>query len=277
MKHKICIVSVLLVSQFAAGIGFSLPAHALSSGSGTMIEQGFDTCQDPTTSQTLAFWNGTPYYWIGTYIGGVDMGCSQPNLSSGWLNTVHGQGWQFEFIWVGMQPPNSGYINQFSTDPSTAYSQGQSEAANAVGKLENLGVTNSAQNTALVYDIEAVNGYQTAVNSFVQGWTNYLNSAPAQVPGVYGSVCGSNLVALASLSPPPTFIWGAEPNGNLSTSDLYHGGCGVPNGDWTNHQRLKQYTAGHNETHNGVTLLVDDDCANGPTDPSGGGTNNSCL
>jgi hypothetical protein len=258
------------------------PSYALSSGDGTMIEQGFDTACDPTTSQTQAFWLGTPYWWIGTYIGGIDMLCNpQPNLSASWLNTVNGQGWQFEFIWVGPQPPGTAYANQFSTNPTTAYSQGKTEGVNAYVELSStLAVSNSAANTAVVYDLDAVNTqYQSAVNSFISGWIYQLHLPTAQTAGVYGSVCGANLGALATLSPPPDFIWGAWYNGNMSTSNLDGGGCGVPNGDWASHQRLKQYNNTHKETWNNVALYVDDDCANGPTSPAGSGVyhNNGCL
>jgi hypothetical protein len=205
------------------------------------------------------------------------MSCTQPNLSSGYLNTVNSQGWSFEFIWVGPQAPGTGYAHQFSSTPSTAYTQGQNEASSAYNKLLSLGIGNSAANTAIVYDLDAVNTtYQSAVNSFISGWINILHISPAQKAGVYGSVCGSNLNALRNLSPYPDFIWGAYYNGNPSTSNLYTGTCGVTSGNWINHQRLKQYNNTHNETWGGVTLSVDDDCANGPTDPTGVGTDTAC-
>lgn len=277
--HLRILVVAALIALVIATMQTPPPAKALSNGSGTAETKGFDTCQDPTQSQMQAFWNGTPYYWLGTYIGGALMGCSQPNLSATWLNNVRNQGWNFEFIWVGPQPPCSGYRVTFSSNPSTAYSQGQNEAISAYDQLLNLGVTNNALNTALVYDLEtAPSSCQSATNSFIQGWIDQLHVSPAQVAGVYGSVCGSSLQSYAGLSHPPNFIWGAYYDGNPSTSDLSAGGCGVPSGDWTNHQRLKQYNNSHNETWNGVTLSVDDDCANGPVDPSGNGAvDNSCL
>lgn len=267
-----------VVAPLVLGVVVSAPAYALPGGSGTSESKGFDSCQDPTAGQMQAFWNGTPYWWLGTYIGGISMGCSQPNLSSGWLNTVNGQGWGFEFIWVGPQAPGTGFAHQFSTNPSTAYQQGKNEAASAwVTLTSTLGVTNGATNTALVYDLDAVNtAYQSAVNSFIAGWIYQLHLAPAQLAGVYGSVCGSNLNALAGLSPPPDFIWGAWYNGNPSTSNLNGGGCGVANGNWVYHQRLKQYTNTHNETWNGVTLSIDNDCANGPVDPYSQPTDPAC-
>jgi len=268
-----------LVALVVTTLHAPAPAKALSNGSGTIETKGFDTCQDPTEGQMQAFWNGTPYWWLGTYIGGSEMGCSQPNLNATWLNDVRNQGWNFEFIWVGPQSPCTSYRYTFSSNPSTAYTQGQNEASSAWTTLTNLGITNGALHTAIVYDLESSpSGCQSATNSFIQGWINELHISPAQVAGVYGSVCGSSLQSYASLNPPPDFIWGAYYDGNSSTSDLWAGSCGVPSGDWVYHQRLKQYNNTHYETWNGVTLSVDDDCANGPVDPSGNGAvDNSCL
>src|SRR5258708_23691519 len=52
--------------------------------------RGLDTCQDPTVSQMQAFWNSTPYWNWYVYIGGSTMSCSQPNLSTSWIQTVTG-------------------------------------------------------------------------------------------------------------------------------------------------------------------------------------------
>ena len=274
MKPLFRLASTLAAIPLLFGIASSTPAYALTNGSGIDQGKGFDTCQDPTAAQMQAFWTGTPYFWLGTYIGGSLMACSQPNLSSSWVTTVNNQGWDFEFIWVGPEPPCTGYASRFSSDPATAYQQGRNEAVSAWNTLTNtLGITNGASGTALVYDLESSpSSCQSATNSFIAGWDYQLQLTPDQKAGVYGAVCGSYLEAYASISSVPDFVWGAWWNGNPSTSNLDGGGCGVPNGSWGYHQRLKQYQGGHNETWNGVTLNVDSDCANGPTDPSGTGT-----
>ena len=51
-----------------------------------------------------------------------------------------------------------------------------------------------------------------------------------------------------------------------TTSDPY-----VPSGDWANHQRLHQYSGGHNETYGGVTLNIDGDYLDGATAYTGDG------
>ena len=158
--------------------------------------------------------------------------------SNRWLgfNTVGGQGWRFEYLWVGLQPPCSGYAHTFSSNTSTAYTQGEDDAAGALIALEDYDV--GVDGTPVVYDQEGNSGgCQAATDAFIQGWINFF-SYPTGPGTVYGSVCGSNLSALAGLSPPPDFIWGADPDYNSNPSDLWYPqyNCGVPSGYWTNNQ-----------------------------------------
>jgi hypothetical protein len=218
----------------------------------------------------------SPYYWYGLYIGGDTATyvahCTFPSAS--WLDSVHAQGWNFVFIWDGLQAPNSGNSYTFSSNASTAYSQGQQQATEAYGALLGPeGISNEAANTVVVDDLEGYEysgyPYQSAVTAFISGWDQQLGLPTAQTYGVYGSSCESNLAALASSNPVPEFIWGASWDGNPSTSALP---C-VPYGYWVDHQRLKQYEG--QVSPYGIT--VDEDCANGPTSPSGsGGTIGNC-
>ena len=251
-------------------------------GSGISQAQGFDTCVDPSASQMQAFYTATPYWWLGTYVGGSNMACSQPNLSANWLSTLYGQGWQFEFIWVGLQPPCTTYAHRFSSNTSTAFNQGKSEAISAVNTLIlNLGVTNPAQYTALVFDLDAApSSCQAATNAFINGWDYQLGTSPAQSYGVYGGVCSSSLQSYANITYVPAFVWGGLWDGNKSTKGLWDStnNCGVTSGSWIYNQRLKQWKGPHNETWNGVTLNVDDDCANSWVDPSGTSyTDSACI
>ena len=158
---------------------------------------------------------------------------------------------------------------------SDAGSVSKNDAYYALQQLSTDDGANNAVGTPIIFDLDtAGNGTcQAAVNAFIQGWVNYLNEYPAEIPGVYGSVCGSNLSALATLSPAPSFIWGSDPDNNPNTAVLDDGpnGCGgVPNGDWTNQQRLKQYVVQvQSPPYGGVSLLIDEDCANSLTTPSG--------
>jgi hypothetical protein len=193
-----------------------------------------------------AFWTNTPYWFWGIYIGGDEMGCSQPNLSSTWVaDATDGAdgNWELTQYWVGPQAPYSyctGYANTFPYENNSAdYSDGGTQAADAY--YEVVSVLGMGSNTPITYDLEAYsygNGNcVAAAQNFVNGWTHQLALPPAQDSGVYGSVCGSDLTAYAAISRPPTYIHGAYYDGNSSTSDM---AC-VPSGDWSYNQRLKQF------------------------------------
>jgi hypothetical protein len=266
---------------------------AISDGNGLNITLGFDICALPSTTDMLAWWDYSPYYWYNVYIGGVDYGCNLPSDSymSSWLNTVNSYGWNFEYTWVGPQAPsacevdNSGY---FSYVPSTAYSQGEAQENDAADRLEADGVEDYGDFVPLLYDLEGysqgtcddgVYSIQSAVDAFIEGWDAEAGTGSYdQVPGVYGSVCASYLADLAGISPVPYFIWGADWDENYNTAvmDDGPGGCGVPNGDWVYNQRLKQYWNSVEQTWGGYTLTVDEDCANSLTTPSGT-TSNTCA
>ncbi len=122
--------------------------------------------------------------------------------------------------------------------------------------------------TPVIYDLE---GFDTtnsacvnAAKQFISGWVADLHLAPAQKAGVYGSACASALNSFRNVTSPPDFIDAAQWDGNPNTAAL---SC-VPSTAWSSRQRHKQYVGGHNETWNGVTLNVDNDCSNGPAYPS---------
>jgi hypothetical protein len=281
--RKVSAGAALFILVSATVVPVSVPAFALPSGGAVNQHVGWDTCQAPSTAAMQSWWTGTAYWWIGTYIGGSARSCSQPNLSAAWYNTTYNQGWRFMPIWVGPQAPCSAYASRFSYDVNTAYQQGLSEAESAYLQLVNFGFGSNANGTPIVYDLEGFNPASTsclnAVKSFIQGWISQLHIPAAQVAGVYGSSCSSHLNDMASYNPVPDFIWGGDfpyggVEGNSHTSTLT---C-VNNGYWTSSQRLKQYWGQHNESHGGVQLLIDVDCANGPLAPTFQyGTESQCL
>lgn len=280
-RRRALIVAIAVAGQLGFALTQAAPVSAFPAGSGIGQTQGFDACQDPTESQMSAFWNGTPYYWLGTYIGGYEMACAQPNLNSVWLWDLYNQGWKFEFLWVGLQAPCTTYQYRFSSNTSTAFSQGQNEAINAVNYLiNNLGVGNNAQSTAVTFDLDvAPSACQAATNAFISGWDYQLSLSPAQESGVYGGVCYSSLQSYANISYVPVFVWGGLWDGASTTKDLWNssGNCGVTSGSWVYSQRLKQWQGPHNETWNGVQLNIDDDCANTWVNPSGTITDSACI
>jgi hypothetical protein len=188
---------------------------------------------------------------------------------------VLNQGWKVLPLWVGPQSACwGGGGSTFSNTPSTAYSQGRNEEASAYTTLVSWGWNMSG--TPIAYDLEAYNTGNSscvaAAKNFIGGWDYQAHVGVAQKAGVYGSSCASDLLAYASSSTVPDFIDGADWNGNKSTGDL---AC-IPSTDWVHSQRVKQYTGGHNETWNGYTVNVDDDCFNAPTYPSGGYAAQGC-
>lgn len=261
-KIRLLLSTLLLVSSS----GVPLVISPTTASAQVIKEQflGFDTCAAPSTS-TMSAWSATsPYSWIGIYIGGVNRSCSQPNLTPSWVNTVADYGWAFVPIWVGPQDPCWALTGtKFSSNASTAYTQGNNEAFSAYSELSSLGMQpNIAGNDEVTYDMEGYTGTAACIaaeQSFVEGWNSVLQVSPNQVEGVYGSTESSYLSSLTG-SPASNFIWGADADNNPNTSVM----LGVPAGDWSNHQRLKQYTVGHYETYGGVRLSIDSDNADGP-------------
>jgi hypothetical protein len=276
VRLKVAVLAAAVAAQMVLFSSGPTPAFALGNGSGAGIGmRGFDTCQDPSVTTAKAWWTNTPWSWIGLYIGGSEMACSQPSLGSAYLNSLHSMGWRLQFIWVGPQAPCSGFGVTISSNTTTAYSQGKAEAKSARTKLVGLGVTNGALGSPITFDLEAFNpsvcNALAAAKAFVRGWVDGLHAAPALVAGVYGSTCASQLQSYAA-SDPPNYIWGADYDGNERTSVM---SC-VNSGSWVHSQRLKQYIGGHNETWGGVTMNIDTDCSNGPLATTGGNFGTRC-
>jgi hypothetical protein len=229
-------------------------------------EKGFDACTLPSTSTMQTWWNSSPYWNYYLYIGGSQKAnCGGATLSSSWIDTVTAQGWQLVFIWVGPQMPSScssrTFSHTISLDPSTAYTQGHNEGDAAYAQLVNLGI--NVTNAPVVYDLEGYNGGSTcraAAKSFMKGWADDLDLAPAQQSGAYGSACSSYINDFASDGNPPDFVWPAAWDNNPSTSTI---SC-ITSTNWASSQRHKQYAGDHNETYGGITINMDSDCANGP-------------
>jgi len=256
------------------------PALALPGGGGHTDGFGFDACTAPSQTAMNAFWSNTRFTWMGVYVGGESRACSQPNLTASWLNTNYASGskWRFMFLYVGLQAPCTTFQSRMSSNTSTAHRQGVTAAENVFTDLVNLGIGNNAAGTPVYFDLEAYDTSNSscvaAVKSFMQGWVSQIHVAPAQLAGVYGSACGSDLNALFSLSPRPDAINAASWDGNPSTSALP---C-IASSHWNSNNRIKQYQGGHNETFNGVTLNIDSDCSNGPLAPTASNfTNTACA
>jgi hypothetical protein len=109
----------------------------------------------------------------------------------------------------------------------------------------------------------------SAVLTFLGAWTAQLH-AEGYKSGVYSSDYSgiSDLVsAFGSGYAEPDELWIANWNGAKTTND-----ANVPSGEWAAHQRVHQYSGGHNETHGGVTINIDGDYLDAATAAAGSAT-----
>ncbi len=232
--------------------------------------RGFDACAAPSVS-TMAAWRSSPYTSVGIYIGGANRGCAQPNLTRSWVSTVTGQGWKLLPIWVGPQATCTtlGSTTKIPGDPYGALVSGANEATAAANAADALGFTWLAP---VYFDLEAYprgGDCTAAVQSFVNGWTYGLNVRGYRA-GVYSSLC-SGILDLAAVYGNPQYqnlnaVWIAAWNG---TPNVFGFGapCTLSDAKWSNHQRVHQYSGGHNETYGGVTINIDSNAVDGPTFP----------
>jgi hypothetical protein len=222
---------------------------------------GFDACAAPSTS-TMSAWAASPYRAVGIYIGGVNEGCSQPNLTSAWVGGEVLAGWHLIPTYVGLQGVGSCDGTCSTIDPSQASAEGTAAADDAVSHAEALGIP--AGNP--IYDdmeqYSAGTSNTPAVLAYLSGWTTELHAAGYQ-SGVYSSA-SSAITDLVNQSgtgyAEPDDIWIGDWNGQQTVSDPY-----VPSSDWTGQQRLHQYQGAHNETYGGVELNIDSDFLDGAT------------
>ncbi|HKH15388.1 MAG TPA: DUF1906 domain-containing protein, partial [Solirubrobacterales bacterium] len=219
---------------------------------------GFDACTAPSKS-AMSAWSSSPYSAVGVYIGGVNRGCSQPNLTSRWVRREIRDGWALMPIYVGLQAPGTS-CNCATINRSEAKSQGRAAARDAISDARALGL---GPGTPIYFDME----YYTrsskntrAALRFLAAWTGRLHKDD-YVSGVYSSA-SSGIRDLASRYRSdyrvPDDIWIANWDGRRTTDDPY-----VPDSYWSNHQRIRQYRGGHTETYRGVSINIDSNYLDG--------------
>jgi hypothetical protein len=225
---------------------------------------GFDACATPSSS-AMSAWGASAYRAVGVYVGGANMACSQPNLTNGWVAAETSAGWHLIPLYVGLQAPSNSCGCQ-GIAPSQASSEGTAAANDAVTQAGAVGI---GTGNPIYFDME--NYSRTATNSsavltFLSAWTTQLHSL-GYASGVYSNP-GSGISDLAARTgtgyAEPDDIWFANWNGQQTTSDP-----GIPSTAWTSHQRVHQYSGGHNETYGGVTINIDGDYLDGATVGSG--------
>ena len=257
------------IAEAAAAVTYP-PAAAATWYSGP----AFDTCTAPSLA-AIAAWGRSPYRAIGVYIGGVNRGCSQPQLTARWVTEVSQRKWSLLPLYVGLQPPCvvTGRSRQAGADgvkpalrkivPSEATSEGRAAANDAAAKAKALGM---GYGSALYDDIEnyamtdATCG--TAVLRFVSGWTRELHRL-GYLAGVYANFSSGaqdlSSVYTSTSYARPDALWIARWDKNASLARW----AGIPGSRW-GHQRAKQYRGGHNQTYGGVTIKIDSDNVDAP-------------
>jgi len=227
------------------------------------LHMGFDQCQAGTSGKMQTWWTYSPYFDTNVYIGGVNRGCSQPNLSSTWVRKVTGQGWGLIPTWVGPQAPCSDrpFGNQFSSTPSVAATQAVSEANSAASAASKLGL----RQTIIYYDMESYTASQCgdAVNAFVDAWVSRLRSN-GYLAGVYGNTGDAG--DWWSLANRPDDVWIARYDSRATiwglSHDLPSSAHNIDDTMWTNNQRIHQYYAGPSsvgltQIFGGVSFTID--------------------
>ncbi len=245
------------------------PAHISAISEYTGL--GFDACTAPS-KRSMSAWAGSPYRAIGVYIGGVNRGCSQPNLTASWVAEQTAAEWSLIPTYVGLQAPTSSCSScaKLSTSTFTATTQGTEAATDAVAQARIAGI---GEGSPIYFDMESYSRTSSASNAtlaFLGAWTARLHALGYQ-SGVYSS--GASGVADLAAKYGTTYlepdeIWFANWNGRASAaSDPY-----VPSTAWVGH-RIHQYNGGHNETYGGVTINIDNNYVEGAT--AGGGPSSS--
>lgn len=259
--------AILAAGRGAARAGASAlprPRRALataSAGGSIYTGLGFDACTAPS-SQEMAAWKESPYRAVGVYIGGLNRGCSQPNLTESWVSRQVEAGWYLIPTYVGLQAPTSACTSCAKINPSQATAQGNAAASDAVAQAAALGM---GPGSPIYNDMEAYTQTSSATSAtlaFLEAWTEKLHSL-GYVSGVYSS-SGSGIEDLVDQIGSgynlPDQIWFANWNGQANATDPY-----IPASAWSQQQRIHQYRGGHDERYGGVTINIDNNYVEGST------------
>jgi len=246
----------------ASALPFRPQAGATASAAGSVFTGlGFDACTAPS-SQAMSAWKESPYRAVGVYIGGLNRGCSQPNLTESWVSRQVEAGWYLIPTYVGLQAPTSACSSCAKINPSQATAQGNAAASDAVAQAAALGM---GPGSPIYNDMEAytqTSSASSATLAFLEAWTEKLHSL-GYVSGVYSS-SGSGIEDLVDQIGTgynlPDQLWFANWNGQANATDPY-----VPASAWSDHQRIHQYRGGHDERYGGVTINIDNNYVDGAT------------
>jgi len=261
-RRRAILVDPSARSRGAAGrAGASGAPLARLSASSEFTGLGVDACAAPSR-RAMRAWDSSPYRAIGVYIGGLNRGCSQPNLTASWVAEQVAAGWHLIPTYVGLQAPTSSCSSCATLSASAAGAQGTEAAIDAVEQARAVGI---GPGSPIYYDMESYSRTASATNAtltFLAAWTARLH-ALGYASGVYSSAASgiADLVSrLGTSYLQPDHIWIANWDGRRTAEDPY-----VPDDAWAEHQRIRQYRGGHDETWGGVTINVDNNYVEGAT------------
>jgi hypothetical protein len=236
-------------------------APARISAAGEYTGLGFDACTAPSRG-AMSAWSSSPFRAVGVYIGGVNRGCSQPNLTASWVAEQTAAGWHLIPTYVGLQAPTSSCSSCAKLGAGAASLQGGQAATDAVDEARLVGI---GEGSPIYFDMEGYTRTASASGAtltFLEAWTTRLHALGYEA-GVYSS-SSSGIADLASrlggIYRLPDDIWIANWNGHANALDSY-----VPAGAWADHQRIHQYRGGHDDTYGGVTINIDSNYVEGAT------------
>ncbi|MFS4107449.1 glycoside hydrolase domain-containing protein [Streptomyces sp. PD-S100-1] len=218
--------------------------------------KGFDTCTAPGQSAMDAWKAASPYSAVGVYIGGVNRGCAQPNLTAEWVRTQYTAGWRFLPLYVGPQPAaGAGSCASDCAAVTDPVPQGRAAAEDAVAQAGTLGF---GKGSVLYNDLEQYTpgaALTARVLGYLEAWTARLHELGYR-SGAYGSVSSlvADLVAHAAGTTLPDVIHFARWNDEATLTDPV-----LPADLWAGHQRVHQYAGDRAETYGGVRISVDRD------------------
>ncbi|MFI2639701.1 glycoside hydrolase domain-containing protein [Streptomyces sp. NPDC018610] len=218
--------------------------------------KGFDTCAAPGQGAMDAWRTDSPYGAVGVYIGGVNRGCAQPNLTADWVRTQYTKGWRFLPLYVGPQPTaGAGSCADDCAAIQDPAPQGRAAAEDAVAQAGALGL---GKGSVLYNDLEQYTpgaALTARVLGYLAAWTGRLHELGYR-SGAYGSVSSlvADLVDNAATTTLPDVIHFAHWNDEAALTDPV-----LPAALWADHQRVHQYAGDRTETYGGARISVDRD------------------
>jgi len=232
-------------------------AYSTNASATRLSGYAFDTCVAPALDAMQAWKAASTYQGVGVYIGGVSRSCAQPNLTASWVTAAALQGWRIIPIFVGYQAPCTRRSSVAKFTNTTAPILGTADAADAVLQAQALGILPVSAIYGDVEHYRASNSTcRSAVLSYISAWTKELHRL-GYLAGVYANLSsGAKHFSEAYTSTGYArldAVWIARWDNNSSLT----GWAGVPDNQWSNSQRAKQYRGDHDETYGGIKINID--------------------